>query len=593
MPARDDLLNPIPGANPGGESLRYAALLDKIKEARREEDDVPQGEWQYERKTADYPLVMKLAGDALATRSKDLQIAVWMAEALLKQEGFAGLRAGLEAIRGLIDKFWEHLYPELEDGDAELRAAPLDWLGSRMDSALRSQPLTRRGTNWFQFKEARAVGYETDADTPAKLEARTAAISEGKMSGEEWDKDFQATPKAFYADLEGTLDGLLETLSGLSEQCEGKFGAAAPSFAPIRVTLEEIRHAVHGLLQNKRESEPDEAAPPAEMPAEGGAEEAASGAAARRARPPAGAAEPVDKDDAYRRVIAAAAYLRCEDPASPVSYLLLRALRWGELRAAGPDVDQSLLDPPPTELRQALRKASLEGDWQRAMEVAEGAAGMPSGRGWLDLQRYADQAAYQLSYYQVQAAIRAETKALLADYPGLRQAVLLDDTPAANQETQAWIDEIAPQRGPELTRAAPEEQEVEAAEAGSLEQRRDANDLALEAARRGRPEEAIDILAREAAAEQSGRRRFQRRLQLAQLCMSLGHERIAGPILEQLAAELDSRNLETWEAPAMVAQPLVLLFRCLAKLDGGADRRQEVYNRICRLDPSQALACGR
>ena len=37
MPLRDDLLNPIPGDNPSGESLRYAPVFDKIKEARREE----------------------------------------------------------------------------------------------------------------------------------------------------------------------------------------------------------------------------------------------------------------------------------------------------------------------------------------------------------------------------------------------------------------------------------------------------------------------------------------------------------------------------------------------------------------------------
>jgi len=46
MPLRDDLLAPIPGAKPSGENLRYAPVYDKIKEARREDDDAPQGEWQ-------------------------------------------------------------------------------------------------------------------------------------------------------------------------------------------------------------------------------------------------------------------------------------------------------------------------------------------------------------------------------------------------------------------------------------------------------------------------------------------------------------------------------------------------------------------
>src|ERR1017187_5175612 len=50
MPLRDDLLNPISAENPAGESIRYAPVFDKIKEARRQEDDAPQGDWTYERK---------------------------------------------------------------------------------------------------------------------------------------------------------------------------------------------------------------------------------------------------------------------------------------------------------------------------------------------------------------------------------------------------------------------------------------------------------------------------------------------------------------------------------------------------------------
>ena len=93
MPLRDDLLNPIPGDNPSGANLRYAPVYDKIKEARREDDDAPQGEWERERKVADWKQVIKLAGEALATKSKDLQLAAWLTEAMLRTEGFAGLLA--------------------------------------------------------------------------------------------------------------------------------------------------------------------------------------------------------------------------------------------------------------------------------------------------------------------------------------------------------------------------------------------------------------------------------------------------------------------------------------------------------------------
>src|SRR5438309_1746451 len=125
MPLPDDLLNPIPGDNPAGENLRYAPIYDKIKEARREDDDAPQGEWRRERKLADWPLTIKLIVEALSKKSKDLQLAAWLTEALLRRDGIAGLRGGLGLLHGLIDNFWDTLYPELEDGDAELRATPL------------------------------------------------------------------------------------------------------------------------------------------------------------------------------------------------------------------------------------------------------------------------------------------------------------------------------------------------------------------------------------------------------------------------------------------------------------------------------------
>ena len=71
----------------------------------------PQGEWQSERKVANFPLVVKIAQDALATVSKDLQVSAWLSEALLQTERYQGLQQGLQVTHGLLTTFWDTLHP--------------------------------------------------------------------------------------------------------------------------------------------------------------------------------------------------------------------------------------------------------------------------------------------------------------------------------------------------------------------------------------------------------------------------------------------------------------------------------------------------
>ncbi|HKE29536.1 MAG TPA: type VI secretion system protein TssA [Bryobacteraceae bacterium] len=610
MPLRNDLLNPIPGDNPAGENLRYAPIFDKIKEARRQDDDAPQGEWTRERKVADYPLTIKLISETLATKSKDLQLVAWLTEAMLIREGIPGLKECLDLSHGLVENFWDGIYPELEDGDAEFRAAPLQWIGDRLEIPLRLSRVTKKGLSWLQYKEARAVGTEEAADTDAKREARQNAIAEGKVTQEDFDSDFDGTPKQFYADLVASYDTTLESLESLSSLCDGKFGDVAPSFSKLKSTLEEIRQTVKTLLQKKREKEPDAPAAAAGSEAESEpVEEAApepAGASAAAAAPArakikvAGglSPEPANKEDAIARVIGAAKFLRSQDAYTPAPFLLLRGLRWGELRAAGSDIDQTMLAAPPTEIRQNLKKLSLESNWAELMEECESAMGMECGRGWLDLQRYVARACYeQGSYYEaIRQAVISSLRALLTDYPRLMEMTLMDDTATANGETQAWLkDEVLPKAAESAAQSAafappPYAPPPSApAEAGAPP---DIFETAMNEARSGRAQQGIEILMREMTQERSGRARFQRKAQLAQLCAMTGHTPIAYPILQELAAEIERRKLEDWETPETLAQPLALLYKCMDK-NASPEDRQKLYSWICRLDPLAALTVNK
>jgi type VI secretion system protein ImpA len=597
MPLRDDLLNPIEGENPSGQNMRYSPVFDKIKEARRADDDAPQGDWQRERKTADYKTVVKLAGETLATKTKDLQLAAWLTEALLRTEGFSGFRQGLDLTRGLIEGFWDTLYPEAEDGELDLRAAPVEWVGTTMGDSLRKTAITRGGYSFYQLKESRTVGYEADADNETKLDARTKAVADGKVTAEDFDKDLAATPTAQMEALVAALEGCQESAESLQAVCDEKFGNYSPAFAPLKTAIEEIYYPVNLLLRKRLESEGRVAAPEAEPEPEAPVEYAETGggsegaAPAPRKRATAGL-DPVDLDDVAARLAAVGRYLRQQDPYSPGPYLLLRGYRWGELRG---NQDQTTLLPPSTEIRQSVKRLSLEANWAELLETAESAMAQPCGRAWLDLQRYVVRAAEESGYAAIAQAVRSELRALLADLPALPSWTLMDDTPTANAETQAWLKQIAEPPALASADSAPVFEEPSPASAVPAGEPvpPDTFTLALEAARSGRAADAIQMLADEIPRQQSGRARFQRKLQLAQVCMMTNHEELARPILEELALSIDSHNLEDWESADIVAHPLAMLHRCLAKGGADDDLRRKLYARISRLDPVRALESAR
>jgi len=588
MPLPTNLLDPIPGDNPSGTDLRYAPVYDKSKEARREDDTAAQGDWKHEIKKADSVLVIKLAGDAIAKQSKDLQLGAWLTEALLRREGITGLQEGIKLLHGMLDGFWETVYPLMEDGDEELRAAPLGWVGTRLEENIRRIPLTKNGLDYFQYKESRLITPEEAADTDEKRTARQTAIDEGKTTPEMFAEGYNSTSTEFYQNLRGNLDGTLESLATFSTFCDEKFGKSAPSFGRMRTALEEVRQTVRILLEPRGVSE-GEAAPEAEA----GGESAESGTVVRARAGAALSAEPADRDDAVARICSVAAWLRHQDASTPVPYLVLRGLRWGELRGGGAEINPTLLDAPSTATRTDLKRLSLENSWAEVRELAETARAQTCGRGWLDLQRYVVRACEQLgnSYDLVSLAVRTELRGLLGDFPQLARMTLMDDTPTANPETQDWLQGL----GQASAASSGMTLDVGNADgsAAAADKPADAYDLASDAMRSGRTEEAVEILAREASQERSGRGRFQRKIQLASICMAGGYEAVAFPILQDLFREIEARGLEAWEPHQMVAKPLLLLLKCMDKLGKDAEERQKVYAQICRLDPLQALECSR
>ena len=230
---------------------------------------------------------------------------------------------------------------------------------------------------------------------------------------------------------------------------------------------------------------------------------------------------------------------------------------------------------------------------------------LPCSRAWLDLQRHVVEACIALGadYEPIAAAIRLELKVLLHDVPELLDATMLDDTPAANAETRAWLLQLVrpaskPPRPPEGE--APADAAVESAasqpdsapEPSWPSKSADSYALATEALKAGQAEKAFSIMQEEIARQTSGRGRFRRKLQLVELCAAAGKDAIAQPLLEDLAAAIENHKLDEWEDRQMIAGALITLMNLSRRIQDDASEKQKLFERICRLDPVRALSAG-
>jgi type VI secretion system protein ImpA len=257
----DTVLAPLPGDSPVGEDLRYTEVYAEIKEARKAEDDFAMGEWQHETKSADWSAVLSRTVDALTTRSKDLQIAAWLAEALVELEDFEGLAAGFKILQGLIENFWETAYPKMEDGDIEYRLAPFEFLNERLSTCIRQAAVTSSGYSWFRWQESRDVGYEADTKNKfgdgdeTKKQRRDELVAEGKITAEQFDAAVVQTPRQMRSALTAQLASCQEAFAALDKRVDEKFGRDAPRISDIGQALEECARLV-GRVYGEQKASP-------------------------------------------------------------------------------------------------------------------------------------------------------------------------------------------------------------------------------------------------------------------------------------------------------------------------------------------------
>jgi type VI secretion system protein ImpA len=308
----DTLLQPVSAENPAGNDLSFSPEFDAIQEARRSDDaTLDQGEWVTELKASDWPTVIRNCGELLATRSKDLRLAVWMAEACTHTDGFAGLADGYRLVAGLCERYWDDLHPIAEDDDQELRVGNLSWMLSQSINWMRAIPLTDTPGGRYSMVD---------------LEQAARANGDGQNAGAHPDATRidaarAATSFEFYQRLAAQLPLAQEALAQLEHSVDAKLGQSGPSFSATRDALDSVASSALRLITAAGVMSGDVT----EAPAAPNASDAPATTNAKVGGPI------TTRRDALMQLQQVAEFFRRTEPHSPVAYLADRAARWGSM----------------------------------------------------------------------------------------------------------------------------------------------------------------------------------------------------------------------------------------------------------------------
>ena len=325
----DSLLQPIDESNPTGVNLRedysptspYQALKDARKKARDIERQSV-GE-DGEGGSADWRPILDGAPTILSEKSKDLEVAVWLIEGLVRRSQFAGLRDGFRLARELVVRFWDNLYPmpDEEDGIGR-RVAPMMGL-EMLISWIENCPLTQGKTagpfTRASYRQAEELEGITDPDK------RRARIERGAVTMDKFKQAVAETPAPFFANLVEDLKECTEAYDQLCAALDEKCGSDAPPTSRVREALESCLDVIMATAKDKLDSlVPQPAAGEAAGAGAGGGNGAAAG-------PGVSVGEIRTRDQAFESLLRVAQFFREREPQSPVPYALEQVVRWGRM----------------------------------------------------------------------------------------------------------------------------------------------------------------------------------------------------------------------------------------------------------------------
>lgn len=310
----DSLLQPIAADAPCGADLEYDPAFLELERLSESKPEQQMGNTIVPAQEPDWKAVAERAL-ALLGKTKDLRIAIKIVRALLHTEALSGFAAGMALMRGMVETFWDDLYPKLDPADGNDPTFRVNILMGLCDPAtfierIRTIPLVSARTfGRFSLRDMAIASGEIapPAGTdPPKTAAIDGAFNECPVP------DLLATAQAVRSALEAL--GAIEAFVG------GKVGAASgPNFAKLTDMLRAAEKVLATHLTRRG------------VGVEAAAGQDGDGAAAAGSAPVAFAAsiagEVNSREDVIRLLDKICAYYERVEPSSPIPILLQRSKR--------------------------------------------------------------------------------------------------------------------------------------------------------------------------------------------------------------------------------------------------------------------------
>ena len=310
--------------------LRGARGAARAAERAADADADPEAgmppEWRTVRQTA-----LKI----LSSSAKDIEVAAWLTEALVRSDGLRGLEAGALVVTGLATHFWETgLFPTADPDDAADRLSAVDGLSGSTGDGTLIQPL-RKLTLFSRADGSSVPLYKFDASMKLQGEADKTKVAQRIASGvvpfEELEREAKAAGGAVFAALRQQTRAALAAWSTMAETLDRLAGNDGPSTGRVRAVLEEILDVAQRFA-------------PAEV-GEAAAAESGDASASGETLPGTGSgARPSvgeTRDGMLAELGRIAGFFRRTEPHSPLSYTLDEAVRRG--RMSLPDLLEELV----------------------------------------------------------------------------------------------------------------------------------------------------------------------------------------------------------------------------------------------------------